>query len=64
MRHNAVSPFGMITKIPFIICERIVSVTSPIEFRGGGYVDVKLEIPLDEFIRTTNATVTDISDLR
>ena len=33
-------------------------------FLGGGHVNVKLEMPLDELIRTTNATVANISDLR
>jgi prolyl-tRNA editing enzyme YbaK/EbsC (Cys-tRNA(Pro) deacylase) len=62
-RHNALSPFGMLTpNIPVIICSRCLENT--IIYLGGGEVDEKLSLPVSDFIASTGAIVADISDPR
>ena len=62
--HNSVSPFGMKTKIPVIICRRCAELFPPFVMLGGGEVHVKLAVPVDELIRGCGAVVGDISELR
>ena len=64
--HNSVSPFGLRSPIPVIVCSRCLSVTAPskVIFLGGGDVHVKLALPVNDLIRGCNAMVGDISDLR
>lgn len=62
-KHNAISPYGMMIDIPFVICERILE-TSPICFYlGGGRVDVKLCLPTKDFIRSKKPIIGRISKL-
>lgn len=62
--HNAISPIGMKTAIPIIICRRCLELAQPVIFLGGGKVDVKLSIPVKELIVTLDAIVGDITDVR
>lgn len=59
--HNAVSPFGLLTELPIVICSRCLDVRPPYVFMGGGKVDVKLGISVSDFLRSTNAIVGKVS---
>jgi prolyl-tRNA editing enzyme YbaK/EbsC (Cys-tRNA(Pro) deacylase) len=58
---NAVSPVGLLERIPVIICSKILLVKPAYVFVGGGDVDVKLGISVTDLIRTTNAIVAEVS---
>ena len=62
--HNAVSPIGMTTPIPTIICKSCANVTPSFIWLGGGAVDVKLCISLSDLIYVTSAIIADISEPR
>lgn len=59
--HNAVSPFGLLTDLPIVICRRCLDVRPPYLFMGGGKVDVKLGISVSDFLRSTRALVGNVS---
>ena len=62
-KHNAISPYGMLTSnIPIIICHRCLENTTM--YLGGGEVNKKLSLPVSDFITSTGAIVADISDPR
>lgn len=62
--HNAVSPFGMLCKVPIVICSRCLDVSPSYIYLGGGLVDVKLGIALDEFIRAVDPIIGKVSEAR
>jgi prolyl-tRNA editing enzyme YbaK/EbsC (Cys-tRNA(Pro) deacylase) len=62
--HNAVSPFGMVSDIPIVICRRCTEVQPAYLFMGGGEVDLKLGISVSDFLRATNAIVGELSTPR
>eukprot|EP01036_Dinobryon_divergens_P027899 gene27899-36753_t len=62
--HNSVSPFGLKTPIPVIVCRRCAELSPPFLMLGGGEVHVKLSLPVADLIRGCGAVVGDISDLR
>ena len=62
--HNAVCPFGIATPIPILICASCLQLSPPFIWMGGGEVDVKLGIPVKDFIRATGSLVADISQPR
>lgn len=62
--HNAVTPIGMLTKIPVIACKACVALRPSFVWLGGGAVDVKLGISVADLIAATGAVVADISDPR
>lgn len=62
--HNAISPFGMLENIPIVICKNVVDVQPSYIFMGGGKVDLKLGISVADFLRSTNAKVGRVSNLR
>ena len=63
-RHNAVSPIGMLVKVPVIICTRCVSVSPSFIYLGGGEEDLKLGISVHDLIQFTGAMVAQISEGR
>lgn len=62
--HNAVTPFGMHTKMPVIICKACTFLTPAFVWLGGGAVDVKLGITVSDMVSAANALIADISDPR
>mmetsp|Transcript_8803 Transcript_8803/g.14999 ORF Transcript_8803/g.14999 Transcript_8803/m.14999 type:complete len:221 (+) Transcript_8803:60-722(+) len=62
--HNAVCPFGLSTPIPVLLCASCLQLSPPFLWMGGGEVNVKLGIPVSDFIRATGAFVADVSDPR
>ncbi|KAL0484642.1 pgk [Acrasis kona] len=61
--HNAVVPIGMVNdKIPVIISEKITKL-SPYQYfwMGAGEVDWKLEVDVQEFVKTVGAFVADVT---
>jgi prolyl-tRNA editing enzyme YbaK/EbsC (Cys-tRNA(Pro) deacylase) len=62
--HNAVSPFGLSKVIPIILCAACTAMSPPYMWMGGGEVDLKLGMPLSDFLRATNALIADISEPR
>ena len=61
---NGVCPFGMATDIQIILDKKCLTVSPPVMFMGGGDVDLKLSVPVSDFIRSTNCKVADISEER
>jgi prolyl-tRNA editing enzyme YbaK/EbsC (Cys-tRNA(Pro) deacylase) len=62
--HNAVSPFGLLTDLPIVVCKRCIDLKFPYLYMGGGKVDVKLGISVSDFLRSTGAIVGTISTQR
>jgi prolyl-tRNA editing enzyme YbaK/EbsC (Cys-tRNA(Pro) deacylase) len=62
--HNAVSPFGMLAKIPTIVCNSCVQLSPKLVWLGGGAVDIKVCISILDLLRATEAVVADISEPR
>mmetsp|Transcript_11787 Transcript_11787/g.15374 ORF Transcript_11787/g.15374 Transcript_11787/m.15374 type:complete len:256 (+) Transcript_11787:135-902(+) len=62
---NSVTPFGLLGKetVPIILASAIKREIN-FMFMGGGHVDLKLGMAVQEFIRATNAFVLDISVTR
>uniref|UniRef100_A0A7S2S4F4 tRNA-binding domain-containing protein n=1 Tax=Mucochytrium quahogii TaxID=96639 RepID=A0A7S2S4F4_9STRA len=60
--HNAVSPLGMKDRsVPLIVCKSIRKLNPPVIYLGGGEVDLKLQVNVDQFCKLMNAFVLDIS---
>jgi len=55
--HNAVTPFGMKTPIPVVVCQRVLDCRPPFIFLGGGEVDMKLGLATVDLLRGTGASV-------
>jgi len=53
--HNGVSPFGMKTPLPIIVCERCVQVEPSVLWMGGGHPNLKLCLSISDFLKSTNA---------
>lgn len=47
-KHNGVTPLGMLTNIPLIFDSSIFDLKPEVIWFGGGHVDVKLQVDLDE----------------
>lgn len=62
--HNAVSPFGLLSDLPIVICERCIHVKPPYLFMGAGRIDVKLGISIGDFLRSTEAIIGTVSAQR
>ena len=62
--HNAVTPFGLLTELPIVICKHCIDVKPSYIFMGGGAVDIKLGISVSDFIRVTDAIIGEISQPR
>jgi len=58
--HNAVSPVGMSVAIPIILSKRIIDLIPKYIYMGGGEVDLKLGLSVDEFIQRMNPLVGDV----
>lgn len=63
--HNSVTPFGLIAQstVPIILASAIVRDVN-FMYMGGGHVDLKLGMAVDEFVKATGAFVLDVSDAR
>jgi hypothetical protein len=48
--HNAISPMGMREAIPFVLSAEMRALEHPFVWFGGGAVDVKLGVQLEELI--------------
>ncbi len=53
--HNGVSPFGMASPLPVIICQRCIEVSPPRVWMGGGHPDVKVCVGATDLVRSLNA---------
>jgi prolyl-tRNA editing enzyme YbaK/EbsC (Cys-tRNA(Pro) deacylase) len=62
--HNAVTPFGMMSKIPIVLCKRCLDMEPKFMFFGGGKVNVKLGMSIADFRRALNPIVALISHPR
>jgi prolyl-tRNA editing enzyme YbaK/EbsC (Cys-tRNA(Pro) deacylase) len=62
--HNAISPVGLLQNLPVIMCSRCAALNPPIIFLGGGHVDVKLALPVQDLVAATNAIVGEITEER
>ena len=54
----------MLENIPIVVCKNVVEVQPNYIYMGGGLVDVKLGISVQDFLMSTNAFVGTISNLR
>jgi len=59
--YNAITPFLMKTDLPIILSEAATRLHPRYFWMGGGEVDLKLGMSVDEFVKTTDALVADIS---
>lgn len=59
--YNATTPFLMKTDIPILLSEAVANLHPRYFWMGGGEVELKLGMSVDEFLKTTDAYVADIS---
>lgn len=59
--YNAITPFLMKTNIPIIISKSLTELTPKFFWMGGGEVELKLGMSIDEFLGLTKAHIADIS---
>ncbi|KAL1923347.1 uncharacterized protein VTP21DRAFT_8327 [Calcarisporiella thermophila] len=59
--NNGVCPIGMKKELPIILSESIARLQPPVLWLGGGDVDWKLCLPVEDFIRATNCYIVDLS---
>lgn len=62
--HNAITPYGMNMDLPVIVDSRLLEVQPGLIFLGGGFVDMKLLVPLPDLIGSLHAKVGLITDHR
>lgn len=62
--HNAITPYGMNMDLPVIVDSRLLEVQPGLIFLGGGFVDMKLLVPLPDLIGSLHAKVGLITDPR
>ncbi len=61
--HIGISPFGMHSEIPMILCEGIVTRLRPrFVWMGGGHEDWKLGMSVRKFLEAMNALVLDVRE--
>ena len=59
--HNAVSPFGMLTEVPVLLCSRVLSLRPAYLFLGAGEEHLKLGISVTALVQALDPIVADIS---
>lgn len=62
--HNAVTPYGMREKLPVIVCSRLLEVKPAVIYLGGGLVDKKLLISVDDLVRSLDAKIGLVTEAR
>lgn len=63
--HNALAPFGLKeSRIPIVVCSRCLALQPALLFLGGGHVDAKLLLPVNDLVTATNAITGLVTDLR
>ena len=62
--HNSVTPFGLLEDVPVLMASAIRDVKPAFVFMGGGHVDLKLGMAVEDFVQGANAIVADVSDPR
>jgi len=55
--HNAVSPFGLAVALPIVLCRSITELKNPYVYLGGGEIDVKIGIPVQDLLRALDPIV-------
>lgn len=63
-RHNAVCPFGLMNAIPVVISEACLTVRPRYLYMGGGAVNTKLGLALDDFVDAFKPIIADVSEPR
>jgi prolyl-tRNA editing enzyme YbaK/EbsC (Cys-tRNA(Pro) deacylase) len=58
---NGITPFLMKTSMPVILSDRIVDLSPAYLWFGGGELDLKLGVSVEEFIRVLNPIILDTS---
>lgn len=61
-KRNAITPIASNTPIPIILSEGIYKLKPNYFWLGGGEVDVKIELSVNEFVKHFNPIIADISD--
>ena len=59
--HNSVSPYGTLSRVPIIVSAALKEEVS-FMYMGGGDVDLKVGASVEEFVRSTEAFVLDVSN--
>eukprot|EP01028_Stygiella_incarcerata_P005596 TRINITY_DN234_c0_g4_i1.p1 TRINITY_DN234_c0_g4~~TRINITY_DN234_c0_g4_i1.p1 ORF type:complete len:282 (+),score=96.56 TRINITY_DN234_c0_g4_i1:81-926(+) len=59
--NNAVTPVGMLHPIPLILSHSIMDLLPSYFWLGGGEVDLKLRVQIDEFIKVFDPFITDVT---
>ena len=64
--HNAVTPFGMLEKVPVILAKAISDNEDMTQFiwMGGGHIQLKVGVAVKEFVHAKRALVLDVTDPR
>lgn len=64
--HKAVTPFGLLEKVPIILAKAIVTNMDMTQFiwMGGGHIHLKVGVAVKEFINFTKSMVLDVTNVR
>ena len=62
--HNAVTPFGMRSQVPIVVCQGVLDCKESFIWLGGGEVDMKLGLTLHDLMRSTGAISLSCSNSR
>ena len=64
--HNAVTPFGLLEKIPVILAKAIVTNMDMTQFiwMGDGHIHLKVGVAVKEFINFTKSMVLDVTNVK
>ena len=58
------SPFGLATDVPIVLDEAVTKLDVPFFWMGGGHVDLKLGMSVQDFVKATHCAVLDVSEAR
>jgi prolyl-tRNA editing enzyme YbaK/EbsC (Cys-tRNA(Pro) deacylase) len=60
--YNAVAPFGGAVDIPIVLSDKIIQLAPHYFWMGGGHVDCKLRVDVDEFCAVLQPLIADITN--
>ncbi|EAN77555.1 Aminoacyl-tRNA editing domain containing protein, putative [Trypanosoma equiperdum] len=59
--HGAVAPFGTPTEIPVILSDKILQLTPAVFWMGGGHVDCKVRVDVEQFMEVIKPIVASVT---
>jgi len=61
---GAVTPFGLLSNIPIVLTDKVMSIHPSYIWMGGGHIHLKLGIAIKDFVDKLNPIVGDVAEMR